>query len=125
MIDRVVIESSCENRAFVLKPVSQSIFELSQELKYEFGDSPRLRTHIDDNGEECTLVYEYFKDNLLTLVKNNPDLPIEARKLILRELGLGLKELHSKHWIHLGTMRFAKYKLSLSVSLYVDQSLQI
>ena len=104
MTDRVVNESSCEDRPFVLKPVSQSIFELSQVLKHEVGDNSRLRTHIDDNEEEHTLVYEYFKDNLLSLVKNNPDLPIEVRKFILRELGLGLKDLHSKHWIHLGTM---------------------
>jgi serine/threonine protein kinase len=88
-----------------LKPVSQSIFELSQELKHEFGTSCRIRTHIDYNEEESVLIYEYFKENLLSLVKNNPDLPIEARKSILRELGLGLKEIHAKHWIHLGMMR--------------------
>merc|ERR1712130_493866 len=79
----------CEHRPFVLKPASQSIFELSQELKYEFGASPRLRTHIDDNEDERVLVYEYYKDNLFSLVKNNPDLPVEARKFILREVGLG------------------------------------
>lgn len=94
---------SCEHRPFVLKPASQSIFELSQELKYEFGASPRLRTHIDDNEDERVLVYEYYKDNLFSLVKNNPDLPVEARKFILREVGLGLKDLHSKHWIHVDT----------------------
>lgn len=96
--------SSCENRPFVLKPVSQSIFELSQELKHEFGGNSHLRTHLDDNEEERVLVYDYYKDNLLSLVKNNPDLPIKERKFILRELGLGLKDLHSKHWIHLGTI---------------------
>jgi serine/threonine protein kinase len=97
--------SSCERQPFVLKPASQSIFELSQELKHEFGNSSRLRTHVDDNEEERVLVYEYYKDNLLSLVKNNPDLPVEARKFILREVGLGLKDLHSKHWIHLGAIR--------------------
>ena len=39
--------SSCEDRPFVLKPVSQSIFELFEELKHEFGNSCRIRTHID------------------------------------------------------------------------------
>jgi len=102
---RVTNESSCEDRPFVLKPVSQSIFEFSQELRHEFGNSGRLRTHIDYNEEECVLVYEYFKDNLLSFVKNNPDLPIEGRKFILRELGLGSKDLHARHWIHLGMMR--------------------
>jgi serine/threonine protein kinase len=103
--DRVTNESSCEDQPFVLKPVSQSIFEFSEELKNEFGSSCRIRTHIDYNREERVLVYEYFKDNLLSLVKHNPDLPIEARKFILRELGLGLRDIHAKQWIHLGTVR--------------------
>ena len=105
MTDRVKNESSCDDRPFVLKPVSQSIFELSQDLKHEFGNSCRIRTHIDYNEEGRVLVYEHFKDNLLSLVKYNPDLPIEARNFILRELGLGLKDIHAKHWIHLGMMR--------------------
>jgi len=96
--------SSCEDRPFVLKPASQSIFELSQELRHEFRNNAHLRTHTDENEKERILVYEYYKDNLLSLVKNNPDLPLEARKLILREVGLGLKGLHSKDWIHLGTI---------------------
>lgn len=105
MTDRETNESSCEDRPFVLKPVSQSIFGLSQRLKHEFGNNCRLRTHIDYNEEERVLVYDYFHGDLLSLVKNNVDLPIGARKFILRELGLGLKDLHAKHWIHLGTMR--------------------
>jgi serine/threonine protein kinase len=102
--DRVTNVFSCKDRLFVLKPVSQLIFELSEELKHEFGNSCRIRTHIDYNEEERVLVYEYFKDNLLSLLKNNPDLPIETRKFILRELGQGLKDIHAKHWIHLGSM---------------------
>ena len=97
-------ESSCEGQPFVLKPVSKSIFELSEELNTEFGNSCRIRTHVDYNEEERVIIYEYFKDNLLSLVKNNPDLPTEARKFILRQLGLGLKDFHAKHWIHLGTI---------------------
>lgn len=95
---------SCENRPFVLKPVSHSIFELSKELKHEFEENYRVRTHIDHNEEERILIYEYFMDNLLSLVKNNPELPIEARKSVLRELGLGLKDIHAKNWLHLGMM---------------------
>ncbi len=85
-------------------PISRSIFELSQELKHEFGNSSYLRLHLDDNEEECVLVYDYYQDNLLSLVRNNPDLPIKARKFILRELGLGLRDLHSTQWIHLGAI---------------------
>ena len=102
--DRVTDGSSCENRPFVLKPVFPSIFEISEELKHEFGNNCRIRTHIDYNEEDGVLVYEYYKGNLLSLVKNNPDLSIDARKFILREIGLGLKAMHAKHWIHLGAM---------------------
>lgn len=105
MTDPATNGSSCEGRPFVLKPASRSIFELSQELRHEFENNPRIRTHIDEIEGESVLVYEYFKDNLLSLVKNNADLPVEARKLILRELGLGLNDMHSKNWIHLGKVQ--------------------
>lgn len=94
--DQVTSESSCEGRSFVLKPAARSIFELSHDLKYEFGDSSRIRTQVDEIEGQDFLVYEYFKDNLLSLAKNNEDLPIEARKVILRELGLCVKDLHCK-----------------------------
>lgn len=98
--------SSCEDgpHSYILKPVSQSIFEFSQELKHEFGFSRRLRTHIDQNEEERVLIYECFADNLLRFIKNNAGLPVSERKYILQEVGLGLKDMHDKHWIHLGTI---------------------
>ena len=96
---------SCEDRRFVLKPASRSIFELSQELRHELENSARIRTHIDKIKGESVLVYEYFKDNLFSLVKHNADLPVEAQKLILRELGLALNDMHSKNWIHLGKVQ--------------------
>lgn len=94
--------SSCDGKPFVLKPVSQSIFDLLQEFKDDFGNNPRLRIHADDNKKENVLVYEYFKSDLHSLVENYPALPIEARKTILKEVGLGLNDIHTKHWIHLG-----------------------
>ncbi|PGH28896.1 serine/threonine protein kinase [[Emmonsia] crescens] len=90
-----------ENRNFVLKRVSDSIFEQSVELRLEFPQTRHLRLHIDDNEAERVLIYEYFSDNLLCLVKNNPSLSISARKWILRELGHSLKEFHAKNWIHI------------------------
>ncbi|PSS13290.1 hypothetical protein M430DRAFT_105695 [Amorphotheca resinae ATCC 22711] len=91
----------CDGKPFVLKPVSRSIFDLLQEFKDEFGNNPRLRIHVDDNEKESVLVYEYFKSDLLSLVENYPALPLEARKTILKEVGLGLNDIHAKHWIHL------------------------
>ncbi|PVH70713.1 putative serine/threonine protein kinase [Cadophora sp. DSE1049] len=91
----------CNGKLFVLKPVSRSIFDLLQEFKDEFGNNPRLRIHVDDNKTENVLVYEYFKNDLLSLVENYPALPIKARKTILKEVGLGLSDIHAKDWIHL------------------------
>ena len=93
---------SSDNQLYVLKPISQSIFDHLQEFKEEFGDNPRLRIHVDHNKENKIVVYEYFKTDLLSLVSNYPLLSVEARKSILKELGLGLKDMHSRNWIHLG-----------------------
>ena len=93
---------SCDNQLFVLKPVSQSIFDFLQDFKNEFGNNTRLRNHVDYNDQSNTFVYEYFKTNLFTLVSNYPALPIKARKAILKEVGLALNDMHTKKWIHLG-----------------------
>jgi len=75
------------------------------ELKSVFGDNCRIRMHVDHNEQEKVLVYEYFIDDLLYLVSNERGLPIKVRKLILREVGLALRDLHRKHWIHAGMIR--------------------
>ncbi|KAM5502104.1 hypothetical protein McanMca71_004931 [Microsporum canis] len=62
-----------ENQNFVLKRVSNSIFDLSLDLKQEFPETRRLRVHIDENEEEKVLVYEYFSDNLLSFIKKYPN----------------------------------------------------
>ncbi|THZ14138.1 hypothetical protein D6C89_10250 [Aureobasidium pullulans] len=59
-----------ENKRYVLKPVPPSIFDFLQEVKDTFRSDSRLRTHINQNDENLTLVYEYFKTNLLALIKN-------------------------------------------------------
>jgi serine/threonine protein kinase len=93
---RMKSESDDENRWCVVKRVSPSIFEQSLEHKREFPDTRRLRMHIDYNLDEHILVYEYFRDDLLSLVRNNQDFPLEARKRILQETGKALEELHAK-----------------------------
>ena len=67
-----------------------------QEFKVEFGNNPGLRIHVDYNKEKNVLVEEYFKTDLLSLGENYPALPIEARKTILKEVGLGLNDIHAK-----------------------------
>jgi serine/threonine protein kinase len=96
-------QSSSGNKRYVLKPVSPAIYGLLKEIKHEFCGNTRLRLHIDHNDKEQTLVYEYFRTDLLALVKNCPEMSVQARKSILQEVGLALRDMHSKDWIHLGT----------------------
>ena len=98
--------SSLGDKNYVSKPVSSSIFGFLQEVKETFGEDPRLRTHVDHNMEEETFVYEYFKTDLLALVRNYPALPLTARKKILHEVGRALDAMHTRNWIHLGTRSF-------------------
>ena len=92
----------------MLKPVSSSIFDHLLEFNKEFGDNPHLRTHVDYNEKENIVVYEGFTTDVLSLVKNYPPLPLDARKTILMEVGLGLKDMHARNWIHLGMISFIK-----------------
>ncbi|KAF1967045.1 calcium/calmodulin dependent protein kinase-like protein [Bimuria novae-zelandiae CBS 107.79] len=83
------------------EPVSPSIFDHLLEFNKEFSDNLRLRTHVDYNDKENAVVYEGFTTDVLSLVKNYPPLPLEVRKMIPREVGLGLKLMHARNWIHL------------------------
>lgn len=91
--------------------MSQSIFDFLQEFKAEFGENTRLRHHVDENRQKGILVYEYLKSDLLALVQNWPPLPLQARKAILREVGLALCDMHEKNWIHLGTVILKSFDL--------------
>lgn len=59
--------------------------------------------HIDENQEESALVYPYFRDTLLALIREDQDLPLAERKKILRRVGEAIQELHRNNWIHVGT----------------------
>ena len=100
----MIRSSSCEKGAFVVKPVSRSIFELLQELRNEFETHSHLRIQVDEVEKENIVIYEYFKTDLLSLVENYPALPLIARKVILKKVGLALAEMHAKDWIHLGML---------------------
>ncbi len=84
--------------------MSESFFSLSRRLESDFAGTRRLRMHIDYNQEERILVYDYFRDTLLALIRDHPDFPPAERKKILRLTGEAVQELHAKDWIHRGTM---------------------
>ncbi|PIA94291.1 hypothetical protein CB0940_08807, partial [Cercospora beticola] len=55
--------------------------------------------HVDCNSEQCILVFDYFQDTLLSLLKNNPSLSPDERPKIMRSVGEAVNQLHSRDWI--------------------------
>lgn len=58
--------------------------------------------HVDYNEQERILVYPYFRDTFLALLREHPDFPIKEIKKILRCTAEAVKEFHDKDWIHIG-----------------------
>ncbi|PQE16276.1 Oxoglutarate iron-dependent oxygenase protein [Rutstroemia sp. NJR-2017a WRK4] len=90
---------SNNNAAFILKHVHSSIFEQSQELKQEFGDIPQIRHHVDVDEGQNILVYKFAISNVLEMINDCPPLPLQARKTILKDVGLALENMHTRNWI--------------------------
>ncbi|KAJ8064056.1 hypothetical protein OCU04_007895 [Sclerotinia nivalis] len=97
----IYLASGKDNTAFVLKPVPRSIFEHSQELKQEFGNVRQIRHHVDEDERKHILVYDYATSNVLEMINDCLPLPLQTRKTILKEVGLALKDMHARNWIHL------------------------
>lgn len=55
--------------------------------------------HPDYSQEEGILVYDCFRDNLLTLSRDHRDLPLPERMEILRFVGKAVQEVHVKDCI--------------------------
>ncbi|KAK4098483.1 hypothetical protein N658DRAFT_517964 [Parathielavia hyrcaniae] len=70
--------------------------------------SRRLRVPVDFSPEDHTVVYRYFKDTLLDLMRADPDFPPTVLKKILRHVGEAIQESHTKNWLHLGTLSTAQ-----------------
>lgn len=91
------------NESVVFKQESKSIFNLSRRLADEFAGSRRLRMPIDFNPEDRIVVYPYFRDTLLDLMRADPAFPPAELKKVLRCVGEAIQEFHAKGWLHLGT----------------------
>lgn len=59
--------------------------------------------HVDLNEDENILIYPYYQQTLLGLLREDLTVSDAARKKILQRTGEAIQELHSKDWIHLGT----------------------
>lgn len=63
--------------------------------------SPYLRLMRDSIPEQSILIYDYATDHLLSLAQK--EIPLAARKRILRDGLRGLAVLHDKNIVHTGT----------------------
>ncbi|KAI5798908.1 kinase-like domain-containing protein [Geopyxis carbonaria] len=96
-----IYKTQSEGQTFVYKRVSVSVFDQTQRLAEEFAGARYLRMPTDWNVENCTLVYPWLRDSLLSLVQGQPDFPKSAIKEILRCTSEAVKAFHDKDWIHI------------------------
>ncbi|OIW30431.1 kinase-like protein [Coniochaeta ligniaria NRRL 30616] len=96
-----IFKALCGNEPVVFKQESKSIFDLSRRLADEFAGSRRLRMPIDFIPEERIVVYPYFADTLLDLIRADPEFPPAELKKVLRSVGEAIQEFHTKGWLHL------------------------
>lgn len=100
----MLISSRSAGQSFIVKHVSEQFFRVSQQIADDFSSSERLRVHTDANEKESILVYPYYRDTLLDLLKNDPDFPPLERLKIMRAVTVAVAELHAKGWIHAGML---------------------
>ncbi|KAI1163243.1 kinase-like domain-containing protein [Nemania serpens] len=96
-----IFKAARGNESVVFKQESKSIFNLSRRLADEFAGSRRLRMPIDFNPEDRIVVYPYFRDTLLDLMRADPAFPPAELKKVLRCVGEAIQEFHAKGWLHL------------------------
>ena len=77
---------------------------MSLRLAADFPESRRLRMHVDSNDEEKLLIYPYYRNTPFKLLQEDPEVSVAARKEVLRQTAKAIQELHSKDWIHIGTV---------------------
>lgn len=92
-----------DGESFVVKRMPRAFYELSQRLADQFAHSCRLRLHIDHNEEAGILIYTYFNNTLLDLIRGDDELPGAEVQKVLRHVGEAIQEFHLEDWVHLGT----------------------
>ncbi|CZT15729.1 uncharacterized protein RCC_01563 [Ramularia collo-cygni] len=96
-----IYKTESQGKTFIFKRVPKPVFDLSQRLANDIPSSQCLRMHVDSNSKESILVYDYFRDTLLSLLENDPAFPPDERaKIIMRGVGEAVQELHTNSWIH-------------------------
>ena len=99
----IIFTSSSDSRPFVIKPVSEKVFKDLDEFKSEFKENSRLRNHVDQADKDKIVIYDFFNVDLRSLTDKYPSLPLATKKVMLKEIAIGLNDMHEQDWVHLGT----------------------
>ncbi|WPH03102.1 kinase domain-containing protein [Acrodontium crateriforme] len=85
---------------FLLKDVPKSYFQnFNEDIRPRLSEHPNLRLPVDVVPKQHIFIYNYLSHDFLSLVRSS--LPAQARKRILYETLIGLKELHERDIVHL------------------------
>ncbi|RMY72759.1 hypothetical protein D0864_10357 [Hortaea werneckii] len=95
-----IYKAKSAGKSFVYKRVPRPFFNLSQRMAGDFSLPRRLRMHVDCSSKESILVYAYFQDTLLALLRDDPAFPPNERLKMMRGVGEAIQELHGKDWVH-------------------------
>jgi serine/threonine protein kinase len=91
-----------DNHQYVLKDNPKGIHEnFYERVKPNVRESPLIRLPVDEIPEQRIFVYNYLKEDLLSLVRKR--IPLHTTRHILRESLRGIAELHDQDIVHLGT----------------------
>jgi hypothetical protein len=77
---------------------------LSQQIAEDFSPTEKLRIHTDASTKDSILIYPYFRDTLLPLLKNDPEFPPLQRLKIMRTVAEAVAEMNAKGWVHAGML---------------------
>jgi hypothetical protein len=89
---------------FILKDIPPSIHAAFREnIQPRLPHTPRIRIPLDTIPDRDILVYRYLTEDFLSLAKKQ--IPIQARKQILKTSLQGIAELHDRDIVHLGKLR--------------------
>ena len=87
---------------FILKEIPKDIFSaFNENIMSQLRETPHVRLPCDNVPNQRILVYKYLTDDFLSLVREQ--IPMQARKQVLKAVLKGITELHDRHIIHLGS----------------------
>ncbi|KAE8829708.1 hypothetical protein P3342_008312 [Pyrenophora teres f. teres] len=98
-IGRVWLATSGKDQ-FVLKDIPRNIFlNFNENIRPKLPRTSRILLPLDTIPNEQIFVYEYLKDDFLNLVRKQ--IPMRARKQILKATLEGIADMHDRDVVHL------------------------